>query len=62
MAYGNQSTIKVKMTRMDLCDLLLACTVVYAESDAEKWRDLHDKLMSELERIDLDHDYMSFKQ
>lgn len=53
----NQKTVTLKLRRIDLCDLLLACTLISAESDAEKWDKLHDKL----EQIIIDFDEKNFK-
>lgn len=42
----NAKTVTVKMRRIDLCDLLMACTALdtATEADNTKWAKLHDKL------------------
>lgn len=47
----------IKLRRIDVCDLLLACT--YASHSAcagEKWIKLHDMLKDQLEEFDAKHD------
>ena len=48
----NQRTVNVKLERIEICDLLIACTMLEQETDAKKWGDLHDKLMATLEAFD----------
>lgn len=50
----NARTVNVKISRLDLCDLMLACTALDTETDPEntKWRKLHDKLKSILNEFD----------
>lgn len=50
----NARTVNVKISRLDLCDLMLACTVLDTETDPEntKWRKLHDKLKAILNEFD----------
>lgn len=50
----NQRTITAKLKRIDICDLLLACTVLDSKTDAEttKWAKLHDKLAEILDEFD----------
>lgn len=48
----NQKTVTLKLKRIDLCNLLLATTVLKGRSDAQKWRDLHDKLQQILHDFD----------
>lgn len=48
----NQRTVTLKLARIDVCDLLLACTAIACESDAYKWEVLHDKLLTILEDFD----------
>ncbi len=40
----NQRTITLKLTRIEVIDLMIACTAVSEASCAEKWDKLHDKL------------------
>ena len=53
----NQRTMTVKLERIDVCDLLLACTALEQETDAKKWGDLHDKLKTALEAFDEKNGY-----
>lgn len=53
----NQKTMTVKLERIDVCDLLLACTALKQETDAKKWGDLHDKLKTALEAFDEKNGY-----
>ena len=48
----NQRTMTVKLSRIEVCDLLLACTACEAETEAKKWGDLHEKLLKQLEAFD----------
>ena len=50
----NERTVSVKIRRIDLCDLLLACTVLDCKTDPDtkKWAKLHDKLAAILEDFD----------
>lgn len=48
----NQKSMTLKLTRIDVCDLLLACTTVADESGAEKWGKLHEKLLNQLDDFD----------
>jgi hypothetical protein len=53
----NQRTMNVKLERIEICDLLIACTMLEQETDAKKWGDLHDKLMATLEAFDEKNGY-----
>lgn len=53
----NEKTVTLKLKRIDVCDLLLACTLISAESNATKWDKLHDKL----KQILVDFDEKNFK-
>lgn len=48
----NQKTMTVKITRRDMCDILLALTALSIESNNKKWDILHDKLKEELVAFD----------
>ena len=48
----NQRTVTVKIKRAELCDLLLACTLIDRASDGQKWAKLHDKLKAVLDDFD----------
>lgn len=59
----NQRTYTVKISRIELCDLLLACTTISDETNAaKKWNDLHDKLMKQLDDQDAKNGYGVFEQ
>lgn len=49
----NEKTLKVKLTRGELIDLLLLCG--YHDNDAEKWYKLHKKLFAQLKDYDEKH-------
>ena len=48
----NQRTITLKLTRIEVIDLMIACTAVSEVSDAEKWNKLHDKLKEYVDALD----------
>lgn len=50
----NQKTVTVKMKRIDLCDLLIACTALDDATDENttKWAKLHDQLKEILDDFD----------
>lgn len=48
----NERTVTLKLKRIDVCDLLLALTVVAESSDAKKWDFLHNKVEKILEAFD----------
>ena len=53
----NQKTVRLTLKRIEVCDLLLACTAVSASlreegQTAKKWDDLHDKLSAILKEFD----------
>lgn len=48
----NEKEVTAKLRRIDICDLLIACTVLYEQSDGNKWSKLHDKLEYILEGFD----------
>lgn len=58
----NQKTMTVKLTRRDVCDLLLACTALYTETDQQRWTDLHEKLMAQLDAFDEKNGFGVFEQ
>ena len=53
----NEMTMNVKMKRIKLCDLMLACTVLAESSGNEKWEKLHDELKQQLEEFDKKHGF-----
>lgn len=50
----NEKTVTVKMKRIDLCDLMLACTALDNATDENttKWATLHDQLKEILDDFD----------
>lgn len=52
--YGNHSTINITVQRIDVCDMLIACTMTAdaANDGGSKWTRLHDKLKKQLKAID----------
>ena len=48
----NQRTMTLKLERIDVCDLMLACTVIAEQTDAKKWSELHDKLLAMIDAFD----------
>lgn len=48
----NEMTVTLKLKRIEVCDLLIACTATYDASGAQKWADLHDKLEEILKQFD----------
>ena len=46
----NHRTVTVKITRHELCDLLLATTAL--SDQGKKWGELHDKLRAQLNAFD----------
>lgn len=48
----NQRTITLKLTRIEVIDLMIACIAVSEASDAEKWNKLHDKLEEYVNALD----------
>lgn len=45
-------TVTLKLKRIEVCDLLIACNATYGASGAQKWADLHDKLEEILKQFD----------
>lgn len=50
----NQKTVTLKLRRIDVCDLMLACTLIDEQTpdDNQKWSGLHDKLEAILSDFD----------
>ena len=59
---ANEMIVNVRIKRIDLCDLLLACAAVYGDTGAKKWDQLYDKLKMILEQFDDEHEIGVFKQ
>ena len=56
----NQHTVSIKLTRIELCDLLIATTSTAFQleregKNASKWHAVHDKLEAQLEAWDKKH-------
>lgn len=52
MLNNNSRTVTLKLQRREVCDLLLALTLISHESDATKWAALHDKVKGILNTFD----------
>ncbi len=48
----NQKNVTLKLTRIELCDLLIACNTCADLSNAEKWAKLHDKIDNIISEFD----------
>lgn len=50
----NYRTVELKLDRIDICDLLLACTGASFEANdgGQKWKRLHEKLKKALDEFD----------
>ena len=48
----NQKTMSVKLSRSNVCDLMIACAWAARDGDGEKWKKLHDILREQVEAFD----------
>lgn len=50
----NQLNMTIRLTRLEVCDLLLACTCTQfsANDGGEKWKRLREKLREQLNDLD----------
>lgn len=48
----NYEEMTLTLTRIEVCDLLLACISAEEVSGAEKWMKLHDKIKKQLDKAD----------
>ena len=48
----NQFETTIKLQRIEICDLLIACLNCYNETNATKWLELHNKLNYQLNELD----------
>jgi hypothetical protein len=48
----NEKTVKLELQRIDICNLLIACTSLSHSTNAEKWGELHNKLEKILDNFD----------
>jgi len=55
--YGNNSIINIELTRIEVCDLLIACTTTRntANDGGRKWERLHDNIKQQLKETDKEH-------
>lgn len=55
--YGNNSKINIELTRIEVCDLLLATFAAHQKTEgrAKKWMQLHDKIEKQLKETDKEH-------
>lgn len=56
----NEKNMTVTMKRIDICDMMLACTIITQRLEAEghtakKWRRLHAQLKAALDSFDAEH-------
>lgn len=60
MIMRNHVSTSVKLERIDICDLMLACTMSQfsANDGGKKWARLHDKLKQQLEDLDRELDQL----
>ena len=48
----NGKTVTLKLKRIEVCNLMLACTALSQEENREHWNELHDKLMQIINEFD----------
>ena len=48
----NEKTVTLKLKRIDVCNLMMACTALSQEENREHWKDLHDKLKEIIKDFD----------
>ena len=48
----NQKTVTLKLKRIEVCNLMMACTELSQGENREHWRALHDKLKAILTEFD----------
>lgn len=51
----NEKTVTLKLKRIDVCNLKMACTVLSQGENRERWKELHSKLKEILEEFDEKH-------
>ncbi len=59
---NNERTVTVRITRLELLDLMLACAVIAEETDAGKWMSLHGKLSEILNKFDEENGISVYRQ
>ena len=48
----NEKTVTLKLKRIEVCNLMMACTALSQEENREHWKELHDKLKQILKDFD----------
>lgn len=50
----NDKNVKIEIKRIEVCDLLLACTAAQQQANdgGEKWKRLHEKIKMQIDAID----------
>lgn len=48
----NNIKTTLQLRRVDICDLMIACTAAKRASGAKKWDELHDELKRQLDELD----------
>lgn len=48
----NETTMNLNLRRIDVCNILLALTLVGNNTEAKKWKQLHDKIKVMLDEHD----------
>ena len=48
----NEMEVTMTLKRIDICDLLLSCTIASLNGGGEKWDQLHEKLSAILDEFD----------
>jgi hypothetical protein len=51
----NEKTVTLKLKRIDVCNLKLACASLSQGENRERWKVLHNKLKQILEEFDEKH-------
>lgn len=49
----NQKTMTVKLSRRDVCELMIACAWAARDGGSAKWKKLHDILREQIDEFDL---------
>jgi hypothetical protein len=48
----NEDIMELKLTRLKVCDLLIATTGAWQDSENTKWKQLHDEIKQQLDAFD----------
>lgn len=57
----NEMNVPMELKRIDVCDLMLACTICSLNTGAEKWDLLHEKLVGILDKFDAENQACMFR-